>query len=127
MADDIIKLLEYLFAKMGIAIDWSADNVTPYLKELGDHIVMYKMWTAIVIIGIMIVSLVAAWITCNVLTKIFGAESDVNIVIIVIKMVAVVIVIIAIAFQSVTIVKCKTFPEIVIYDYINAKLNNNSN
>ena len=88
---------------------------------------MYKMWTAIVIIGIMIVSLVATWIICNVLTKTFGTESDANMFIIVIKMVAVVVVITTIAFQSVTIVKCKTFPEIVIYDYISAKLNNNSN
>lgn len=127
MADDIIKLLEYLFAKMGIAIDWSADNVMPYLEELGNHIVMYKMWSAIVMIGIMIVSLAAAWMICNILTKTFGTESDVNLFILVIRMLAVIAVITTIAFQCVTIVKCKTFPEIVIYDYISDKLNNNSN
>lgn len=127
IADDIIKLLEYLFAKMGIAIDWSSDTVLPYLMELGQHIVAYKMWTAIVIIGVMLISLAATWVICNILTKAFGTEPGANIFIIVIKMVAVIIVITTIAVQSVTIVKCNTFPEIVVYDYISSKLNNSSN
>jgi hypothetical protein len=34
MSQEIIKVLEYLGDKLGIAIDWTAENVIPYAEEL---------------------------------------------------------------------------------------------
>ena len=114
IADDIIKLLEYLFAKMGIAIDWSADNIMPYLMELGSHIVSYKMWCAIIIICAVLVSFIIVWSLCNMWKKVYPNNEDVCIYTIIIKLAITVVMIITISVQSITIVKCKTFPEIVV-------------
>lgn len=127
IADDIIKLLEYLFAKMGIAIDWSADNIMPYLMELGSHIVSYKMWCAIIIICAVLVSFIIVWSLCNMWKKVYPNNEDVCIYTIIIKLAITVVMIITISVQSITIVKCKTFPEIVVYDYISSKLQRSQN
>ena len=127
IADEIIKLLEYLFAKMGIAIDWSADNIMPYLMELGSHIVSYKMWCAIIIICAVLVSFIIVWSLCNMWKKVYPNNEDVCIYTIIIKLAITVVMIITISVQSITIVKCKTFPEIVVYDYISSKLQRSQN
>ena len=41
----IIETLDYLFEKFGIAIDWTAENVMPYVQELAEKIVTYKIVT----------------------------------------------------------------------------------
>ena len=127
IADDIIKFLEYLFAKKGIAIDWSADNIMPYLMKLGSHIVSYKMWCAIIIICAVLVSFIIVWSLCNMWKKVYPNNEDVCIYTIIIKLAITVVMIITISVQSITIVKCKTFPEIVVYDYISSKLQRSQN
>lgn len=34
MSDQIIKLLEYMGDKVGVAIDWTQENVMPYVEDL---------------------------------------------------------------------------------------------
>lgn len=34
MSDQIIKLLEYMGDKIGVAIDWTQENVMPYVEDL---------------------------------------------------------------------------------------------
>lgn len=46
-ADEIIKVLNDLCDKFGIAMDWGSKNVLPYLQELGNNIVAYELWTSI--------------------------------------------------------------------------------
>ena len=48
MADEIIKVLDDLAARMGVAINWSAENVLPYVTELSEKIVRYELWTSVV-------------------------------------------------------------------------------
>lgn len=43
MSQQIIEILEYLFEKFGIAVDWTAENIWPYVQELGGKIVTYKI------------------------------------------------------------------------------------
>ena len=42
-AEEIIKIINELCAKFGIAIDWTSQNVMPYLQELMGRIVKYKI------------------------------------------------------------------------------------
>lgn len=42
VSDQIIKVLDNLCDKFGLAIDWSSKNVQPYLKELMAKCVNYK-------------------------------------------------------------------------------------
>ena len=48
----IIEVLEYLGNKIGIAIDWSAENVLPYLEELMQRLVSYQIVNKSIQIGI---------------------------------------------------------------------------
>lgn len=43
MADEIIKVLDELAARMGVVIDWSTENVLPYVTELGEKLVRFKL------------------------------------------------------------------------------------
>lgn len=47
MSDEIIKVLDDLSRRFGIAVDWSAANVIPYLQDLMTRIVKYETWTSI--------------------------------------------------------------------------------
>lgn len=47
MADEIIKVLDDLAQRMGVVIDWSAENVLPYVTELGEKLVRYELLTSV--------------------------------------------------------------------------------
>lgn len=57
MSDEIIKVLDNLGQKFGIAIDWTSQNVLPYLQELITRFIAYKNVVAIVWIIISIIML----------------------------------------------------------------------
>lgn len=52
MSDEIIKVIDELGKRFGIVIDWSNENVLPYLQELAHRFIIYK--TAIGIMTIVI-------------------------------------------------------------------------
>lgn len=41
-ADDIIKIINELCSKLGIAVDWSAENITPYLQQAATQLATAK-------------------------------------------------------------------------------------
>ena len=43
MSDEIIKLLNDLSSRFGVAIDWSSKNMTPYLQELFQKYTRYEI------------------------------------------------------------------------------------
>ena len=43
MSQEIIKVLEYLGEKLGIAIDWTTENVLPYAEQLFKRYVTLKI------------------------------------------------------------------------------------
>ena len=50
-SSQFIEVLDALCEKFGIAIDWTSQNVVPYVTELATRIIAYEIWTS------------AAWIT----------------------------------------------------------------
>lgn len=64
ISEEIIKVLDALSSKLGLAIDWTAENVMPYAQELIDRYVNFEiatsifyiiLWILMTIIGILIV------------------------------------------------------------------------
>ena len=53
---EIIKVLDDLGRRFGIAIDWTNSNMVPYLQQLGQRIVNYKLGMSVfyLIIGILV-------------------------------------------------------------------------
>ena len=54
MSEEVIKILEALAEKFGLAIDWTSANVLPYLQQLCGKYVTYEIATSVVwmLIGI---------------------------------------------------------------------------
>ena len=43
MSEELIKVFDYLADKFGIVIDWTSENVTPYLLDLFQRIKTYNI------------------------------------------------------------------------------------
>ena len=54
MSEEVIKILDALAEKFGLAIDWTSANVLPYLQQLCGKYVTYEIATGVVwiLIGI---------------------------------------------------------------------------
>lgn len=48
MSEEIIKVLDALGEKFGIAINWTSENVMPYLQQLCSKYITYEIATSIV-------------------------------------------------------------------------------
>ena len=66
VSDQIIKVLDNLCEKFGLAIDWSSKNIQPYLEELMEKCVNYTftidvIWlciaTLLLILGIILLTM----------------------------------------------------------------------
>lgn len=65
VSDQIIKVLDALSEKFGVAIDWTSNNILPYVQELGDRIIKYDLCKSVFNIVLSILAIVA----CVVLAK----------------------------------------------------------
>lgn len=70
MSEEIIKVLDELGKRFGIVIDWSNQNIIPYLQELLKRFIRYQnvmacIWIAIsiaiTILGIVMIKLLNKW------------------------------------------------------------------
>lgn len=48
MSKEIIKILDDLGKRFGIAINWSSENITPYLQDLMSKYIDYEVTTSII-------------------------------------------------------------------------------
>lgn len=60
MSDEIIKVLDDLSQRFGIAVDWTSSNVLPYLQELTQKYVHYRLAMSVMELVIGILLFVAA-------------------------------------------------------------------
>ena len=125
VSSEIIEVLDYLGEKFGIAIDWTSNNVLPYLQTLADKFIKWEISTSIVWI------VIAAFVIMGmiILINLKGAR-EINeetygmlwVPIIVLIIVSFMI----ICVQIFDIIECNVFPEKVLYDFIKTMLNQNS-
>jgi hypothetical protein len=47
MSTEVIQILDALCEKFGLAIDWTSDNVIPYLQQIGQRCVNYQLASSI--------------------------------------------------------------------------------
>jgi hypothetical protein len=69
MSEEIIKTLDELGKRFGIAIDWSNQNIIPYLQELLKRFICYQNITACVWITISIAITVVGVVMIRLLNK----------------------------------------------------------
>lgn len=119
ISNEIINVLEYLGDKIGVTIDWTSNNVLPYVEQLCKKFILWETNTSfawIVIAGSILIFALIFAILVNRLSNWDGVEWFIFGVISLIT-------IIVIAIQCFDIIECKTFPEKAIYDYIQLYMN----
>lgn len=120
MSEEIIKVLDALGEKFGVAINWTSENVMPYLQQLYSKYITYEIATSVVwlLVGICLL-FVGKYLIEK--TKQYwkqyeeeGISSDFDIMATVFGMLAglvIIVGIIVILCQTMDIVTCVTFPE----------------
>lgn len=122
VSDQIIKVLDNLGQKFGVAVDWTQSNVTPYIQQLGQRIVNYELWTSIVWLILMILLLIISLFTLKKSIKnVSSYDEDKYIPAMfgtIFGIVGLVMSVIVIVTQMLDIVTCLTLPEKIWMEYI---------
>lgn len=134
-SSEIITILDELAKRFGIVIDWTAENVLPYITDLGGRFVSYTLVMTIISLSIKIIILLTGifiiykcgkWIIKN-----DGKSKSTDLEVGMAISIAAGIVLTGIAFLILiltgwsnirTIIACNYIPEAIIIDYLKTLL-----
>lgn len=125
VSSEIIEVLDYLGEKFGIAIDWTSNNVLPYLQTLADKFIKWEISTSIVWIVIAAFVMVAMIVLIN-LKGVREINEETYGMLWIPIIVLIIVSFIVICIQIFDIIECNIFPEKALYDFIKVMLNQNS-
>ena len=116
-SDELIKTFDYLLSQFGIAVDWTSENVLPYLQTLAEKLVRFEINTSIMclVVGVIVLT-VGVWIFVK---DIKDWDSGVFILGVILIIVAGIVC----CCQVYDIIKCVSFPELYVFEYIKHALN----
>ena len=116
-SDELIKTFDYLLSQFGIAVDWTNENVLPYLQTLAEKLVRFEINTSIMglVVGVVVLT-VGVWIFVK---DIKGWDSGVFI----LGAILIIVAGIVCCCQVYDIIKCVSFPELYVFEYIKHALN----
>ena len=113
MSSEIIKILDELCARFGIAIDWTSENVIPQLEIIAEKLVKYERAISIM------------WLVFGVLLIVFGVvliiadiKFECECLLCTLGCVMIAIGMVVAICQITDIIACNTFPEKVLMDYL---------
>jgi len=115
MSSEVIKILDDLCARFGIAIDWTSENVIPQLEIIAEKLVKYECATSIMwlVFGVLLIVFGVALIIADIKFECEGLFCIIGCGVIAIGMV--------VAISQITdIIACNTFPEKVMIDYLSS-------
>lgn len=126
VSDQIIQVLDALCEKFGVAIDWTSANVIPYLTTLMGKLIQWEIWSSVAYI----VFAVIGFIVCVVVGKYCAKNIDeldvVGALGVALAVVCGIVAIGALVTQIMDIIKCCTFPEIFIFEYVQGLIKSGS-
>ena len=125
VSSEIIEVLDYIGEKFGIAIDWTSNNVLPYLQALVDKFIKWEIFTSIVWIAIAAFIIVMT-ITLMNLKRFRKINEETDGMLYVLAGLLILVFFVVICIQIFDIIECNIFPEKVLYDFIKTMLNQNS-
>ena len=113
ISKEIIEVLDHIGNKFGLAIDWSSENVMPYIEQLCSKYISWEIATSIACIAISILALTVIGILEKITDGDWGFFA-----------VAFVTCLTIIGCQVFDIIECKVFPEKAIFEYIQNYITN---
>lgn len=137
VSEQIIEVLNALCEKFGIVIDWTAENVIPYIAELCMKLISWEIWTSVAWIAFMAVLSIIATVLAKRFYPTFKRGVEENIrenyydigwiiasVFAIIPLFAIYLAtFIVLCVQVMDIIKCVTFPEMYVVEYIQNLIN----
>ena len=126
VSSEIIEVLDYLGEKFGIAIDWTSNNVLPYLQTLADKFIKWEISTSIVwiVIAAFVIAIIIGLMSLKGVRE--ANEDYCDGMLWVLAGVIIIVSFIVICIQIFDIIECNIFPEKALYDFIKVMLNQNS-
>ena len=123
MSDQIIAVLDNLTQKFGVAIDWGQQNIIPYIQQLCANYITWEISSSIVWICVCaIIAFIGVVFFKYVKKRSNGIDRDL---LIAITIFCWAILLSVAVYQVFDIVRCLTFPELQILEYIKKLLSNN--
>lgn len=128
VGDQIIQVLDALCEKFGLVIDWTSENVAPYLTTLASRLIAYEIWTSVawmaiaIVVGIAVIAISTRPNTKRLFTDVDPLCVPVTILLVILGIFS----ISGIISQTMDIIKCVTFPEMYIFEYIQTIINSGS-
>ena len=117
VSDEIIKVLEYLGEQFGIAIDWTSENVIPYIQELMTKFINYEIATSIAWLTLACILLILGMIVIKKAKKSKYEDAHVYVITIV-AIIGLAVCLPIIIVQMCDIITAITFPEKLIYEAV---------
>lgn len=109
VSDQIIQVLDYIGKKLGLTIDWTSENVLPYVQTLCDKYINWEIATSVVWIIIGVVCAILSIIFLKILW-----DDEIGLILLVPLFIGIII----ICIQVFDIIKCVYFPELKIFEYV---------
>ena len=128
VSEQIIQVIDALCEKFGIAVNWTSENVIPYIETLCKKLIAYEIGTSIAWMVIMVLLSIASIVATKKLTPVFkrniakgGWDNnwDIGAIFAIAGLVLLnLVALIVICVQIMDIVKCATFPEMYVFEYV---------
>ena len=116
-SSQFIEVLDALCEKFGIVVDWTSQNVVPYVTDLATRIITYEIWTSVAWIVIAAILFLIIWkitkISCKADT--FDNEWFLGWFV---RIIIGIICFTVIGFEVFDIIEALALPEKTLYDFI---------
>ena len=134
VSEQIIQVIDSLCEKFGIVIDWTSANVIPYVTTLMTKLIQWEIWSSVAWMVIMVVLTVVSIIATKICIPVFKngianqRHYDVGWSVGAFFAIAGLVLFYGVAIcvigtQIFDIIKCCTFPEMYIFEYIQGMIN----
>lgn len=129
LSEEVIAILDNVCAKFGVAVDWTSENVVPYLTELAEKCVKYELVTSIMWIAafaLLTLACLAGSFKCY---KVYSKAEDCDIQertamlgvgLMVIGVILFGLFMLVALAQAHDIIACLTFPEKIVLTFVKA-------
>lgn len=117
VADQIIQVINDLCQKFGIVMDWSVENLVPIAEHLGGRIIDWKIassWFLIILCGILFI----VGIVCIICAFKYDIDYGIGFALLLVGILASVFFGVALCVNIFELIKCISFPELAILEYI---------
>ena len=118
---ELIEVFEYLGEKAGVAIDWSSENVVPYITELCGKYIDWEIATSVAWFVMALILLIATIVLAKwgwkKATDRYDEELWKIAIVVCVWLITIVVVSVS-GTQVMDILKCKFFPELQIYEFV---------